>query len=269
MTHYAPYTEELDLKPFLGYSAFFHFALTIVLVLGLWIERNRIPWGGVGGTGDSGVKVNLVATAGLPMPQPTVATESNTVDPTKGLAKEEPKPKPEPKTDATKIPKFDKLKPPPPTKASKVFENKTPPPDNAVPYGKGGQMSVPTGYGSEPGPISNAAGLSIGGQGGAEFAARYPWYVASVTKRVQDNWMQNSIDPAVRAARTAHAIVTFTIMRDGTVKNIRLSQTSGNRSMDDSAMRALYSIEKMVALPSDWRGSSVDVTFDFDLSQRR
>lgn len=267
MYHHAPNTEELDLKPFLGYSAFFHFALTVTLLLSVWVQRNRIPWGGVGGSGDSGVKVNLVSSAAIPMPQPDVATDSNTVDPTKGLAKEEPK-KPEPIADATKIPKFDKLKPPPPSKPSKTLENKTPPPPNAVPYGKGGQMSVPTGYGSEPGPMSSSAGVSIGGQGGAEFAGRYPWYVASVTKRVQDNWMQNTIDPAVRAARTAHAIVVFTILRDGTVKDIRLSQSSGNRSMDDSGMRALFSIDKMPALPSDWRGQSVDVTFDFDLSQR-
>jgi len=264
----APYTDELDLKPFLGYSVFMHFGLTVLLLIGIWFQRNAVPWGGVGGSGDSGVKVNLVASAGLPMPQPNVFADSHVVDPTKGLAKEEPPKPPELQTDATKIPKFDKLKPPPPPgKASKTLENKTPPPTNAIPYGKGGTMNVPTGYGSEPGPMSNAAGISMGGQGGAEFAARYPWYVASVTKRVQDNWMQNTIDAPVRTARAAHAIVTFTILRDGTLKNIRLAQSSGNRSMDDSGIRALSGIDKMPALPSDWRGQSVDVTFDFDLSQ--
>src|ERR1700693_5448877 len=123
MYYHAPNTEELDLKPFLGYSAFFHFSLTVILLLSIWIQRSRMPWGGVGGSGDSGVKVNLVSSAGLPMPQPTVVTESRTVDPTKGLAKEEPKTKPEPVIDATKIPKFDKNKPPPPSKASKTLEN--------------------------------------------------------------------------------------------------------------------------------------------------
>jgi TonB family protein len=79
--------------------------------------------------------------------------------------------------------------------------------------------------------------------------------------------MQNTIDAPVRTARAAHAIVTFTILRDGTLKNIRLAQSSGNRSMDDSGIRALSGIDKMPTLPSDWRGQSVDVTFDFDLSQ--
>jgi protein TonB len=266
MYRLAPNTEELDLKPFLGYSAFFHFSLSVILLLGVWIQRNRIPWGGPGSGGDSSVKVNLVSSSGLPMPQPTVFTDSRVIDPTKGLAKEEPPKPPELKNDATSIPKFNKLKPPPPSKPSKTLENKTPPPPNAIPYGKGGTMNVPSGYSTQPGPLSS--GVAIGGQGGGEFAARYPWYVESVRRRIQDNWMQNTIDPGVRAARTAHAVVTFTILRDGTVKNIRLEQSSGNRSMDDSGMRALFSIDKMPGLPSDWRGQSVDVIFDFDLSQR-
>ena len=102
------------------------------------------------------------------------------------------------------------------------------------------------------------------------------WWAIGVHTDLRGSWLVNgsatgivelTIDPPVRAARTAHAIVTFTILRDGTVKNIRLSQSSGNRSMDDSGMRALFGIDKMPALPSDWRGQSVDVTFDFDLSQ--
>ncbi len=256
---------DIQFKPFFTYSVLFHMGLTVALLLGVYVQRSAVPWGGVGG-GDSGVKVNLVSSAGIPMPQPTVATESATVDPTKGLHKEEPKIVPEPKTDATKIPKFDKLKPPPPTKASKTFENKTPPPDNAVNYGKGGTMSVPSGYNNMPGPLNG--GMAIQGQGGGEFAARYPWYVESVRKRISDNWLQNTIDPSVRSARSAHTVVTFTINRDGSVRNVRLDTTSGNRSMDDSAMRAMQSIDKMPQLPADWRSNSVDVVFDFDLGRR-
>jgi protein TonB len=255
---------DISLKPFFTYSVLFHVGLTVAMIIGIFIQRTAVPWGGIGG-GDSGVKVNLVSSAGIPMPQPTVPTESATVDPTKGLYKEEPKKPPEPKTDATKIPKFDKLKPPPVTKPSKIIENKTPPPDNAINYGKGGQMSVPSGYSTTPGPLNG--GLAIQGQGGGEFAARYPWYVESVRKRISDNWLQNTIDPAVRSARAAHAIVTFTIQRDGTIKNIRMDTSSGNRSMDDSATRAMLSIDKMPQLPADWRSNTVDVTFDFDLGR--
>ncbi|MGB7844487.1 MAG: TonB family protein, partial [Candidatus Acidiferrum sp.] len=201
----------------------------------------------------------------LPTPNPT---ESEAVDPTKGLNKEEPKPKvPEPKTDATTLPKFEKEKPLPPSKPSKVFEKKTPPPENAIPYGKGGQMNIPSGYSNTPGPLSG--GLNVHGEGGGDFAGRYSWYVEAVRRAISQNWMQNTIDPSVRAARKAKTTVTFTINRDGTLKNIRLSESSGNRSMDDSAQRALLSIDHFPALPPDYSGRYVDVTFDFDLGMTR
>ena len=45
-----------------------------------------------------------------------------------------------------------------------------------------------------------------------------------------------------------------------------MSQSGGNSSMDNSALRALQSIDSFRALPNDYMGSYVDVTFDFDLS---
>jgi periplasmic protein TonB len=257
-------TDDFNLKRYLSYSVFFHVSLAVLMLVGIFVQHSGNPWGGVGG-GDDGVKVNLVASAGIPMPPTVNPTESEAVDPTKGLNKEEPKPKePEPKTDATKIPKFEKEKPLPSSKPSKVFEKKTPPPENAVPYGKGGQMNVPTGYSDTPGPLSG--GIAVQGQGGGDFSLRYAWYVEAVKRAISQNWMQNTIDPAVRAARKAKTTVTFTINRDGTVKNIRISESSGNRSLDDSAQRALLSIDHFPNLPSDYSHNSVDVIFDFDLA---
>ena len=250
---------DLSFKPFFTYSVFLHLGLTAALLIGIYIQRTSVPWGGIGG-GDSGTKVNLVASAGLPMPQPTVPTESATVDPTKGLYKEEPK-KPEPKEDATKIQKFDKLKPLPPSKASKTFENKTPQPDNAVNYGKGGQMSLPSGYAQQPGPLTG--GLAVQGQGGGDFSTRYGWYIEGVNRAVSQNWIQSTIDPSFRASGKGHCVFVFTINRDGSIKNIRLSQSSGNQSFDTSAERALLSIEHFPPLPADYSGRFVDVTFDF------
>ncbi|HTZ31964.1 MAG TPA: energy transducer TonB [Methylomirabilota bacterium] len=261
--------DDLSFKRFFTWSVMLHVVLTVVILLSIWIQRSGDAWGGIGGGGDNGVRVSLVSSSGIPMVQPTNTTDSEVVDPTKGLHKEEPKPKPpEPKTDATKIPKFDKEKPLPPSKQSKVFERKTPDVDNAVNYGKGGTMNVPSGYANSPGPL-NGGGVSATGQGGGNFAGRYPWYIESVRRAVGQNWYQNTIDPAVRASRRAHTTMTFTINRDGSVKNIRISESSGNRSMDDSAQRALLSIDHFPQLPSDYSGNYVDVTFDFDLSMVR
>ncbi|MGB2632774.1 MAG: TonB family protein [Candidatus Acidiferrum sp.] len=267
MTEAVYTSEDLSLKRYFSYSVFFHVALTAILLVSIWLQRSGDAWGGVGG-GDTGVKVSLASSAGIPMPPTINPTESQVVDPTKGLNVEEPQPKPpEPPKDTTNIPKFDKEKVLPPSKKSKVFEKKTTPPPNAVPYGKGGQMNVPTGYSDQPGPLNG--GVAVQGQGGGDFATRYGWYIEAVRRAVNQNWLQNTIDPGVRAARRAKTTLTFTINRDGSVKNIRISESSGNRSMDDSASRALLSIEHFPPLPADYSGRYVDVTFDFDLSMTR
>ena len=265
---YAANNYDAPFKRFLGYSAWLHIGLVAAVALSVWIQRAGNPWGGIGGGAESSVKVNLISSAGIPMPHPVVPTPSQVVDPTKGLAEEEPKIE-QPKTDATPLPKFkEKQPPPPPSKKSKVFEPKKPPPPNAVPYGKGGgQIDVPTGYSQTPG--ASSSGLAVAGPGGGDFSSRYGWYVESVKRAISQNWIQTSIDPSVRAARRAHAVTSFRIFRDGTIKNIRLDTSSGNRSMDDSATRALLGIDKLPALPADYSGTYVDVTFDFDLSATR
>jgi len=255
-----------SLKPFLKVSGICHVALIGLMILSAFLKWPGNQWAGTGGGGDN-VKVNLVGSAGIPMPKPGNGTESNVVDPTKSLHKEEekPKPPPEPPTPAQKIPQFEKNKPLPPTHKSKVFENKTPTPDNAVP-GHGGVPNLPTGVGSTPG---SSPGLAIQGQGGGDFASRYGWYIESVKRRIQQNWLQNTIDPNVRAARMAKATVQFTILRDGTVKDIKIYQASGNSSMDNSGLRAVMASSPVQGLPSDYSGSYVTVLFDFDLSQSR
>ena len=260
--------DDLTFNRFLGYSAWFHIGLSAVLLVGVWVQRAGNAWGGIGGGGDSGVRVSLVSNAGIPMPQPNLASlESRAVDLTKGLNVEEPPKIIEPKTDATKLPKFEKEKPLPPSRPSKVFERKTPPADNAVPYGKGGQTTLPSGYSDFPGPANG--GVAVQGQGGGDFASRYGWYIEAVKRAVNQNWMQNTIDPSVRSARRAKTVMTFTINRDGSIKNIRVSESSGNRSMDDSAQRALLGIDHFPPLPSDYSGRYVDVIFDFDLTMTK
>ena len=270
--------EELSLKKFLVYSLVLHTLLVAFVAVSAFVQHRGNAWGGIGGGGGS-IKVNLVGSlAGIPMPNPPVVSESRTVDPTKGLYKEEPKPKvPEPKTDATKLPKFEKEKPTlPPSHKSRTFESETPPPENAVPYGAGGTARIPTGSGTSPGGSANVGtvpgqggGVGVQGQGGGDFASRYAWYVEGVRRRIQSNWLQNTIDSRVLADRSAHCVVAFTITRDGTVKDVHISQTSGNLSMDNSGLRAVLSSNPMPALPNDYSGSYVVVTFDFDLGMSR
>lgn len=260
--------DDFTLRRYLGYSLVLHGALTALIAASIVFHFQGERWGDVGGGSEGQVNVKLVGSVGLPMPKPPDVTESKTFDPTDSLYKSVPQPKPpEPPKPEVKIPEFKKEKPPKQIEhKSRVFENPTPAPDNAVAQ-HGGKMNVPTGTAQVPGAA--APGVNMQGQGGGDFALRYGWYVDSVRRRISQNWLQSTIDPALRASRTARCTYTFTIMRDGTVKDIRVAQTSGNYSMDTSAQRALLSSSPMPPLPSDYSGSYVNVTFDFDLSMTR
>jgi periplasmic protein TonB len=263
------YREE-KLGEFLYYSLILHGILVAAIVASIYFNFQGPQWGGIGGTSGA-VNVNLVSgpAAGIPMiPKPSVP-DSKAVDNTKGMWHEEPQPKPEikppePKAPAEVIPTFKHEKPLPPSRKSKVDVSKVPPPDNAVDYGKGGAPPLPNSFAQTP--ASGSGPATVMGQGGGDFANRYAWYVEAVRRRISQNWLQSMIDPSVRAARRAHCVMTFRIFRDGTVKSMQLTQSSGNLSMDNSAQRALLSSNPMPPLPSDYPGSYVDVTFDFDLS---
>ena len=254
---------DLRLKKYLFRSVSFHVLLIAAALSAAYFDRRGTGWGGVGGN-LGGTKVNLVSSAAIPMPREEMVTESKAVDPTKSLHKEDPKPlPPEPKTDATKIPKFEKEKPLPPSRKTRTLANKTPEPDNAIP-GHGGSPDLPTGVSPTPGPSSS--GERVIGQGGGDFGGRYPWYVDAVRSRIRQAWDQSTIEAAVRAAHRAHTVMTFRINANGSISNMRIAQSSGDSSMDYSAMRALQSIDAFRPLPNDYMGTYVDVTFDFDLA---
>jgi periplasmic protein TonB len=272
-------TEEVRFVPYMTVSGILHGGLIVLLALASILHWQGNRWAGPGGGSDS-VKVNLVGNSGVPMPKTPSLNESNVVDPSKSLWKNDVKPEPpQPKKeeivppDLKKVPDFKTLekpnkKPPPPPKPNKAFEPKVPNPENAIPGRNLGAANVATGAGSTPGS-SASPGLAVKSEGGGDFASRYGWYIESVKRRIQGNWLQNTIDPGVRAAHTAHAVVQFTINKDGSVKDIRIQTSSGNLSLDNSGLRAIMQSNPMPGLPPDYSGSYVQVLFDFDLSMTR
>jgi protein TonB len=243
-------------------SVLLHCALAGLAAYGVMHSRSGDSWGGPGGS----VTVGLVGSVpAIPLPHPDVSTTSRVVDNSKGLYKAEP-PKIATPSDALPIPKFKAIKPPPKiiTRPSKILENATPPPPNAVPFGGGEAPAIPTssflmGQGATQG------GLSFDGVSGGDFGSRFSWYVEAVQRRVSSNWLQSTVDPSVAAA--PRVVVVFTILRDGTVTNIQVTQRSNNSSVDTSAVRAVKDSSPLQALPPAYSGSSVNVEFWFDFKR--
>ncbi|MGH9714980.1 MAG: energy transducer TonB [Candidatus Acidiferrales bacterium] len=253
--------QEVSLKTPLTFSAVLHGGLLTLLVISGFYSHRGDLWGGPGGA----ISVGLVGSVpGVPMPRPEVETQSRVVDESKGLYKSEPEPKVPPPPDATPIQKFERNKPPKyVTRPSKVLENPTPPPENAVPYGGGGAPTVP--YTSFSMGAGTQGGLGFNGVGGGNFGSRYSWYVEAVQRRVSSNWLQSSVDPSIRFA--PRVVATFDILRNGTVTNIQISQSSGNASVDTSAVRAIHDSSPLQALPNDYSGTKVSVEFWFDFKR--
>ena len=56
---------------------------------------------------------------------------------------------------------------------------------------------------------------------------------------------------SIRASTRFHtAIVTFDLQRDGSVRNVRIAQSSGNKALDYSAQRAIYDASPFPAAAS-------------------
>jgi TonB family protein len=83
-----------------------------------------------------------------------------------------------------------------------------------------------------------------------------------VNRRISSNWLQATIDPGIQFAPRLD--VTFQVLRDGTVTNIQVTHSSGNQSVDMSAIRAIRASSPLQGLPGDYSGSYVTVDFWFD-----
>ncbi len=246
-----------SLKQPLAWSAGLHAALLALLLLSAFTARSGEAWSGGGG---GAVTIGLAAgVPGVPLPRPDVVTTSRTVDPTRGLYKSEPRAK-KPDTSSRQLPEFERNKPPRyVTRPSRTLEDTTPPPTGAIPYGQGGTPSLP--YTHFTMGTGTPGGMSLGGPGG-DFATRFPTYVNAVRQRISGNWLQSTIDPAIQFA--PRVVLTFQILRDGTVTNFQFTRRSGNASVDASAYRAVLESSPLERLPSEYSGSSVSVEFWFE-----
>ena len=253
---------EESLKAPLVWSLVCHGLLFASLAISTLLSNRGDSWGGPGG---GSVSVRLVGgLRGVPLPRPETVTTSRVVDPTKGLYTSEPPPKvPEPRAEAKEIPEFSKEKQQRyVTRPSRVLEDESTPPPNAVPYGQGGAPSVPYSEFTMGSGGSTPAGMGFSGTAGGDFGGRFPWYVDAVRSRVSSNWLQSTVEPSVRFA--PRAVVTFDILRNGAVTNLQVLRSSGNPSVDNSAVRAILSSNPVNPLPNEYGGSRVSVEFWFD-----
>jgi len=243
--------------PLIG-SVALHSVLFALALFGNLIPSGRgESWGGTNGSGGA-ISATLVSS--IPLPAPPTETQNVLANESKGLTQSPPKETPKEEPKAIQIPEREvkpkgprgsALKKPPPKEVAEIE-------DNRIPFGQGGPVSGP--YGSFA-VAGTKGGLSFTG-GTGDFGSRFGWYVDGVRRKVSDNWMKYEIDPRIDAARRVY--IYFEITRSGQPVSIRVEQSSGIPSLDQSAMRTLQRIDTFGPLPQQYAGNYVAVEFWFD-----
>ena len=245
----------------LSWSAGFHIAVTAVILLYSVVFKGSTGavWGA--GGGGSAIGVTLVST--VPLPSTAPQNQNVLANESKGVTKSEPKVE-EKEPDAIEIQgKNSKIKPTKPPTPTKSKPQPAPQEEsNQVAFGEGGPVSGPYG--------SFAAGGAKGGfgvtGGGGDFGTRYGWYVEVIQRKVSENWLKYEVDPGINNAQRVY--ITFEVAHDGHPYNVKVEQSSGVPSLDQSAVRALQRIDTFGPLPSDYSGSKISVEYWFDYSKK-
>jgi TonB family protein len=94
---------------------------------------------------------------------------------------------------------------------------------------------------------------------GAE-ALGYSYYLNVILTRISENWL----DPYQGQNTKLTATVVFVIERDGSVKEVKLEKTSGDRAYDNSATRALLVLDRLPPLPPEFTGPRLKLHLEFE-----
>jgi periplasmic protein TonB len=265
-----PYIHETwDLnEPVVG-SWFGSFALHAALaaaIVSSTIYLSRLHdsrWGQIS-SGET-ISATLVSAApSLPLPSPTLNSDSVLATQTPSPAPLIPEKQAEAAPDLTAIPIPAKPKPikhvaPKATPAAPKYVQPKQQQHRAN-YGEAAPSSIPT-------SIPTSMDKSVVVQNG-DFGSRFGWYVDVIKRTVAQNWYSQLADP--KASMGHSVVVTFTVHRDGSVSDPRIAQSSRVPSLDLSAIQAIQRVNTFGPLPNGYAGNSVTVayTFTYDQSTR-
>jgi len=96
------------------------------------------------------------------------------------------------------------------------------------------------------------------------FGNRFGSYADNVIRRVTEKWQTNGLGSLHTAPMV---IITFDILRDGSVRNPKVAQKSGNDTLDYSALRAVMDAGPFPPLPAEYNRSEANVELQFQLQR--
>ncbi len=182
------------------------------------------------------------------------------------------KPAPEPPA-AVERPKIEKppeeAPPPPPSEKAVLLPAKedkkkkpTPPPVSRPGKSSGPAVSLPS-AGDESatatGPAAGAGGTAgVGGFKIDQADFNYPVYIERLALIIGLNWFKPT------QAVTTNPVVHFQILKDGTIADARVVQSSGLSFVDRAALRAVLASSPLPPLPAEYGRQEIGIQVVFD-----
>lgn len=112
-------------------------------------------------------------------------------------------------------------------------------------------------------PIFQKPGGTVGMGENSALGSRFGAYADLVAQRVTEKWQTAGLAGVSAPA----VIVTFDIQRDGSVKNAKVAQSSGNSTVDYSALRAVMDAASFPPLPAGYERNVANVELQFQLQR--
>ncbi len=93
----------------------------------------------------------------------------------------------------------------------------------------------------------------------------YTYYLQIITDRVSANWFTSLVDPGVKG--DFQSVVYFQIFRSGQISEVRIHESSGLRSLDQSAIRSVQRSAPFPPLPREYDKDHLGIFLIFEHSR--
>jgi TonB family protein len=241
--------------PFLQ-SVFLHGAVASLLVISsISYQRSREVWGSNSTNAGNAVAVNAVKSIPLPSRSGLVNPVANDTE-----AQVPPPPKPQPKKQVKAPEKAIPLK--------RRYAKEQSQPEAPQRYHP--RPVQPNQLTSSQGQAMVSPMLEKPGTGGvgvgpnSVFGNRFGAYASLVIQRVTEKWQTGGLAGLQTAPLV---VVTFDILRDGSIRNPQIAQRSGNGTLDYSALRAVMDAAPFPTLPPGYDRNEANVELRFQLQR--
>lgn len=255
----APDEDREALKRPVVVSASCHAALAVVILAWGFFSPPPFQFGDVDGTMGGSMTVSVVDGIPLNVPPAPRNPVANPVEHQVPAAPEKPSP-PAPEIEVTPPEAVAIAQPAPPKRPPAPAVQKSAPAKktNEIRSSDGARAASPIFSGTQ-----QDAGAGVGLTGANPFGQGFAWYSTALQRAVGESWRRTLSQASGDAS--SPATVRFTIMRNGTIQDIKIVSSSGNRSVDYTAQRAVLAISPFRPLPPQLGRSSIVVDIFFQL----